>query len=309
MNKIFSKISNKIAENLFPTYLVTTLATIALFVSTMILTGWNVSTILNPTILLNLTLLSGLIQRFLGGVGLLLNFILISKLLFRILSNFMKGKKKRVKLVKGVLLVLAAGICIYALYRIASALFFTPPINLIDILFNLYGVWAAIIWVYFLPILKRDYQPLESQEGLIDHIQEGFEELKYSLWKGYQKKIKQDYGTVYVAEYERLSEELDGIREQLSGILLLPLAIILLLFPPLMGIVLVLWLRVFSVEKKPFTRGEQILLLLICGGILILSTISFFFVSMTILDIYFDVAYGIGILSGVFLLAYLLIKS
>ncbi len=309
MIEILKKISQKIAEKLFHSYLIATLASTTLFIFMMIVVGWDIDAFINPTILLVLTIFSGSIQRFLGGVGLLLTLILISRLSFKILTNFIKGKKRRIRLVKVVLLILTVGIGGYAIYRIGSALLLTTPVTPLGILFNLYGFWVAIFWVYFLPVIRSEYQPMKKEEGIIDHIKEGFQELNYSLWKGYQKKIKKNYGKVYAVEYERLGEELENIRQQLSGLLLLPFAVILLLFPPLMGITIVLWFRVFSVEKKPFMKGEQILLLIVSGTVLALSFINFFFVNVAMLIFFFDLAYGFGILSGIILLAYLIIKS
>ncbi len=93
---------------------------------------------------------------------------------------------------------------------------------------------------------------------------------------------------MYAAEFERLQGSLDGIRGRLSGILLLPLALILLLFPPLMGVVLVLWVRLFSLEKKPLTKGERLLLCNVSAGILLLSLFVNLFLSMPMMTSYFD---------------------
>ncbi|MFX1476078.1 MAG: hypothetical protein ACFFCO_11465, partial [Promethearchaeota archaeon] len=229
------------------------------------------------------------------------------QLVFRGFSNSMKGKKGRVRAIKALLLVFAVIICGYAVYNILGLFLPSQPQSLIDFLLNLYGAISLLLWVYILPAFRGGYG--EEDKGVLDRIREKIGRARYSLWKGYKYRIRRDYGAVYAAEYERLQLSLEGLRDQLSGLLLLPLALVLLIFPPLLGLVLVLWLRLFSLEEKPLTKGERAILIVVSIGILLSCILVIFRLDIPIMLYSFSLAYGVGILVGVLLLAYLVIKS
>ena len=277
------------------------------FVLLMVFLGWDLSAFTNPTFLFIPALFSGFTMKILGGLGIAINYAILCRLFFRAFSGSMKGRKGRVKIFKAMLLLFAVVICGYSLYRIVAVFFLSQPQTLFDLISNLYGAVSLMVWIYILPAIRGGYG--EEGKGVLDRIRGRIGGVRYSLWKGYRYRIRRDYGTVQAAEYERLQWSLEGIRGHLSGLLLLPLALILLLFPPLMGVVLVLWVRLFSLEKKPLTKGERLLLCIVSAGILILSLFINLFLSVPLMTLYFDLAYGFGVLAGVFLLAYLVIKS
>jgi hypothetical protein len=246
-------------------------------------------------------------MKLLGGIGLAINYAVICELVFRSFSSSMKGRKGRVRIIKTVLLVIAIIIAGYAAYNLMSV--FLPPQaqTLFDFLLNLYGAVSLLLWVYILPAIRGRYRV--EDKGVLDGIRAKIGRVRYSLWKGYKSRIRRDYGTVYAAEYDRLRLHFEGLRDQLSGLLLLPLALVLLIFPPLLGLVLVLWLRLFSLEEKPLTKGERAILLVVSIGILVLSVFVIFQLDSPLMLYSFSFTYGLGILIGVLLLAYLVIRS
>ncbi len=292
---------------IFLSYLVAFSLGVISFILLLVFLGWDLSAFTNPSLLFIPTLISGITMKILGGLGIAINFAVFCQLLFRAFSGSLKGRKGRVRALKAVLLLVAILICAYSIYRIIGVFFLSQPQTFFDIIMNVYGAASLMVWIYILPAIRGGYGG--EEKGVIDRIRERIGKVRYSIWKGYSYRIRRDYGRVHAAEYERLQWNLEGIRGQLSGLLLLPLALTLLLFPPLMGVVLVLWVRLFSLEKKPLRKGERILLCLVSAGILILSLFINLFLSMPMMTSYFNLAYGFGILAGVFLLAYLVLKS
>jgi hypothetical protein len=298
----------RIGDHLLPSYIAAAIVFSLPFVVLLFVYGIDLGTIFNPTVLALLALPSGVAQNFLSGVGLLATYALICRYVFRLASGFLRGRRDRVKHVKGLLLLVAVLFLGYALYKAAGGVLL-PSSSLIGTVISLYGVWSLIVWVYVIPSIRGRYQPIEVQKGIPTKIRGSVSELRFSLWKGYQTRIKKDYGKVYEADHERLSDKLQRTKEQLSGLLLIAFACILALFPPLVGVAVVLWLRVFSVKAKPFGVAERILLLVVSVSVLAISTIMLLFGATSTLAEYFNLAYGIGILCGFGLLAYLLFKS
>ena len=277
------------------------------FVVLMVFLNWNLNAFTNPTLLFIPTLFSGFTMKILGGLGIAANYAVICQLFFRAFSGSLKGRKGRVRALKAVLLVFAVLVCTYYVYRVYAVYFLSHPETLIDLILNIYGAISLMLWVYIVPAIRGSYGG--EEKGVLHRIRERLGGVRYSIWKGYRYRVRRDYGTVFAAEYQRLQWNLEGIRGQLSGLLLLPLAFILLLFPPLMAVVLVLWARLFSLNKTPLTRGERLLLCIVSAGILIMSLFINLSLNMPIMTIYFDLAYGFGVLAGVFLLGYLVLKS
>jgi hypothetical protein len=275
----------------------------------MLLYNWDISNFIELTFLLILTAASGVTMRFLSGLGLIITYAMISTYLFRVFSGLIKGRKTSGKLFRALLLGVAVIICGYAGYVLITAVLYMRTLSFIEELISLlFGIWSLIVIVYLIPIIKGEYQPL-TEESLRDRITGKLGGLRYSIWSGYQSRIRKEYGKVYAAEYERYKTEIEDIRDQLSGLLLLPFTFMLVAFLPLMGVAIILWIRLFSHHRKPFTIGERILLSLVLAGILTISTLILLFVDITALLTYFDVSYAIGIFLGIGLLMYVIIKS
>jgi hypothetical protein len=76
-----------------------------------------------------------------------------------------------------------------------------------------------------------------------------------------------------------------------------------------MGVTIVLWIRVFSVRVKPFTRSESVLLLILSGVILFLSVLNLFYLDASILMFFFTPAFALGLLAGVGIFTYIYSKA
>jgi hypothetical protein len=275
----------------------------------MLLYNWDISNFIELTFLLLLTATSGVTMRFLSGLGLIITYAMISSYLFRVFSGLIKGRKTSGKLFKTLLLGVAGIICGYAGYVLITAVLYMRTLSFIEEWISLlFGIWSLIVIVYLIPVIKGEYQPL-TEESLRDRITGKLGGLRYSIWSGYQSRIRKEYGKVYAAEYERYKTEIEDIRDQLSGLLLLPFTFMLVAFLPLMGVAIILWIRLFSHHRKPFTIGERILLAFVLAGILTISTLIILFVDITALMTFFNVSYAMGVFSGVVLLIYVIIRS
>ena len=114
--------------------------------------------------------------------------------------------------------------------------------------------------------------------------------------------MRKDYGSVYEKEFERYGLRLFMIRAILSGLVLLPISLVLIKVTPLAILGVVIWLLMFSLNYKNFTNLERSYLVLVTISVALLTTIAFYQIELITYRLYFDVSYGSGLLSGIILL-------
>jgi len=270
--------------------------------------SWDGTLLLNSSLMLGLFTTSGTTMKFLSGIGIMLTYASFCTIILKISSDAMKGSKSRAKVVKILLLLPIIGIGFYGGYRLVTAIIFNDSLGFVEILISLYGVWSLVISIYILPAIRGQYQP-DYKESTTDKIRGKIDNFGYSLWRGYQTRIVKDYGKAYAKEFERYASQLDRIRAQLSGILLLPLCLTLCVFPPLALVLLVVWIRLFSLEKKPLLTYERGVLVFAVLFVLILSSFIFLTIDLSMSLLYLDVAYGFGIIVSILILAVVVIRS
>ena len=76
-----------------------------------------------------------------------------------------------------------------------------------------------------------------------------------------------------------------------------------------MGIVFILWIRVFSLDEEQYNMYERIALLGILIGILIYSSYIFLVVNVNTFVPSFNIAYALGIFGSITIFCYIIIKS
>ncbi|MFW9849679.1 MAG: hypothetical protein ACFFF4_11080 [Candidatus Thorarchaeota archaeon] len=270
--------------------------------------SWDFTLLLNSSIMLGLFTISGVTMKFLSGIGIMLTYASFCTIIFKLTSDAMKGSKNRAKTVKILLLLPLIGIGVYGGYRLFTAILFSESLGFLEILISLYGVWSLVVTIYILPAVRGQYQP-DYKESTTDKIRKKVDNFGYSLWRGYQTKVAKDYGKAYAKEFERYASQLDKIRAQLSGILLLPLCLTLCVFPPLALVLLLVWIRLFSLEKRPLSTYERGVLIFAVLLVLILSTFIFLTIDLSMSLLYLDVAYGVGIIVSILILAVVVIRS
>jgi len=329
MSTYMRSISRKVADNLLLSYLIGFVVGTVIFIVVILINDWNWEVLIEDPSLLGLTSISGVILKFLSGVGIMITFGTICILFFKFFSSFIKGKRKRAEALKIVLLILASFICGYGVYNIIKDFlyesnpiilffqqFFNPPQSLWEQLLDIankftsliFGLWSLIIFVYIIPIIRAQYRPIKK-ETTLERIRGKFGGFKYSIWRGYQSRIRKDFGKVFAAEYDHYKTDIEDFRDQLSGLLLIPFTFILVSFPMLIGIVIVLWIRIFSLDYKIYNFYERFLLILTVIGVLIAGTVIFLFANLQQILPFFDVSYGIGICVSTFLLGYIIYRS
>jgi len=156
------------------------------------------------------------------------------------------------------------------------------------------------IWVV-LPIIIIALLNLAFKH-FIKTIKEKANDWKFSIWRGYRTRISRDYGRVYESEFQRHGDRLARIRVILSGLLLLPIAFVLVAITPLAVLIVILWVRLFSLDYKNYSRLERGLLILSTLFVAMLTTFTIVQSELIGFGVFFDVAYGLGILIGAILL-------
>jgi len=219
-----------------------------------------------------------------------------------------KGSKTKAKIVVGIILIPALGLIFYSLYTIWGAIYLARSLTDFEFLSMIFGVWSLMVMVYVLPTIKGEYTPEIEQTG-VSKAQQKAGDWKFSVWKGYKSYIRKDYGTVYEKEFERYGSRLFMIRTILSGLVLLPISLILVTITPLAILSIVLWIRMFSLDHKHFSGLERGLLILVTLSVALLTTIAFFQAELIVYSTFFDVSYGIGLLSGVILLFIIILRK
>jgi hypothetical protein len=255
-----------------------------------------------------LLILTGVVMRFLSGFGIMLTYASLCVFVFRKLSDQVKGSKKRLTVLKIVFLLPIIAILVYAASKLTNTLVYSQQLSLIELVIAVYGVWSLMLMVYGIPVALGRYNP-NARKGMLEKIGERVDRLKHSLWSGYQSYIWQEYGKVYSVEFERYRKRLTEIRAILSAILLLPIALVLMLLPPLGILSIALWFRGFSLDYKPFSRLERTLLMSVVIVVALVTTYLFLVIEIAGFVIYFDFSYAIGIFLSIALLGFVIWKS
>jgi MFS family permease len=301
------QLSEKIADRQRNSYLIGLVIGLILYAILLFFSNWNPISLITGAFSIELSVVSGIIMRFLSGFGLSLTYATFCSLMFKYLSPMMKGSKIKAKAVITIVLIIALGVVVYGIYTIWSALYLSRTLTDLEFLSMLFGVWSLMIMVYVLPVLKGEYSPEIEQTG-VSKAKQKAGNWKFSVWKGYKSHLRKDYGTVYEKEFERFGLSLFMIRAILSGLLLLPISLILVNVTPLAILSIVLWIRMFSLNHKNFSDLERVLLILVTLSVALLTTLAFFQPALITYNTYFDVSYGIGLLSGISLLFVIILR-
>ncbi|MHA1935160.1 MAG: hypothetical protein ACW97A_07740 [Candidatus Thorarchaeota archaeon] len=278
------------------------------FILLLFLSSWDFGTFLNSSLIISLFTVSGTTMKFLSGIGIMLTYAAFCSLIFKIMSDAMKRSTGRAKAIKGILVLPLIAISFYGGYKILGAFLYSQTLGFVEILVSLYGIWSLMITVYILPAARGLFQP-DYKLSTTDKIRGKVDDFSFSLWRGYQTKLRGNYGKVHSKEFERYGERMDRVRAQLSGLLLLPLGLILSVFPPIAAVLVVLWIRSFNLKGNPLTLVERILLTIAVMCALLLSTWVFLIINLSTALFFFDVFYGVGVIISILILIFIITFS
>lgn len=302
------KLSKEIADKQNISYILALVIGLILYTILLFASNWNPLSLVVGVFSIELSVVSGVIMRFLSGLGLSLTYATFCSLMFRYLSPLMKGSKTKAKIVIVIVLIPALGLIFYSLYTIWGAIYLARSLTDLEFLSMIFGVWSLMVMVYVIPTIKGEYTPEIEQTG-VSKAQQKAGDWKFSVWKGYKSYLRKDYGSVYEKEFERYGSRLFMIRAILSGLVLLPISLILVTVTPLAILSIVLWIRMFSLDHKHFSGLERGLLILVTLSVALQTTIAFFQSELIVYSTFFDVSYGIGLLSGVILLFIIILRK
>ena len=295
------RLSKRIADNQITTYLVAFLFGAILYTLILYMNDWNPFSIILGVFSVELSAVMGIILRFMSGLGLSLTYTTFCALVFGIFSPSLKGHKMTARIIRGLLLILTLALLFYSLYTIGGAIFLLRDFTEIELLTAIFGVWSLVVMVYFIPSMKEEYRP-ELEQSKMTTVKGRVRDWRSSLVRGYRSHISRDYGRVYEDEFQRFGARLSRIRSILSGLLLLPISFVLVTITPLAAVSVILWIRLFSINHRDFSKLERGLLILSTLCVALLTTITFFQSELIGFKVFFDVSYGVGILTGIVLL-------
>jgi len=301
-------LSEKIADNQVIAYSIGLILGLVPYSFFLYFNNWNPILLFSTTFLDDLTTISGLSLRFLSGLGIALTYVSFCVFVFVRLSSLLKGNKMRVRIITFLLMIPTLLLILYSLFTIWSAIFLFRYLSDFEFLTMILGVWSLILMVYVFPILKKEYAP-ELKQTRLASVQNELGKGIFSIWKRYRTHIRRDYGLVRGKEFERHRYKLLEIRAILSGLLLLPISLVLIVITPLALLSVLLWVRFFSLDYKHFSRLESNLLILDTLCISLITTILFTQMGTLAYRVVFDTVYGIGILSGIILLFIIIARA
>jgi len=284
------------------------LGTVAL-VGILYVYDFQISLLISANFILLLAAVSGVIMKFMSGLGIMLTYASAASFVFRFFSNAMRKNEATANRVKALLVLPILTIAIYGFYKLVTAIFFSGSLSLIEIVVSLFGVWSLVYFIYLGPAFIGKYEPRFDELGIIDSVRERLSDVRHSIWKGYQLRVHGDFGEVYADEFDNYQTDIEEIRVKLSGLLLFPICIVLLIIPPIAGIGFALWLRTFSLHHQPLTRFERAILVTMVSAVVVISTYVFFFLDTSSLILFLDSSYAIGIFTSILLLLWVVYKA
>jgi hypothetical protein len=308
MNSYLNKASNVVAKNSRISYGIALLTGLFVLIVAFFTYSWNLASLLESSGMQLLIAISGSAMKLLSGLGIALTYATFCRIIFGIAAKSVKGKLGRVKILRILLLIPIVFIVLYAALKFVNAFTVTPSSGLVDSLISVGGIWSLMILVYVVPIAQRRYKPTFSSDRK-EEFRGTLSDLKHSIWRGYKEKLRKDYGVVYAKEFERFEARTEKLRQQLSGLLLFPLCLILMIFPPLATVSFVLWIRTFSLNEQNFSRNESLLLLIVVFSLLLIRTLIFLMLNISTLIVYFDTFYAIGIFVSILIFAAFIVNS
>jgi hypothetical protein len=293
--------SQILADNQKPAYMIGLVIGLIVYLIFLSLNEWNPISLVVSVIFSEFSVLTGVVMRFLSGLGITLTYVTFCVLFFRIVSPSLKSKKTRLRLATALILIPAVILCIYSLYKILGVLLVSHSLSSFEIISTIFGVWSLMILVYILPAIRGEYAPDldQTRSGGVHHK---VGDIRFSIWRGYQSRVRRNYGRVAEVEFERYGSKLFLVRVVLSGLLLLPISLILIGIPPLTVLGILLWLRIFSLNHKHLSSLERGLLILVTLSVAIVTTILFLQPEVVGFNLFFDTSYGFGLLTGLIIL-------
>jgi MFS family permease len=294
-------LSKRIADNRKPSYFVAFLFGLVPYIILLYLHSWNPMSILVGRFSVELSIFTGVIMRFIGGLGITLTYTTLCVIIFTVLSSSLKGRKTAAKQIYIIILLTTLIIILYAFSKIGGMFFSTGESTFLDFLLIISGVWSLVLLVYIVPLIKNEYRP-ELEQRAVTKAKETMGNWTSSLLKSYRTHITHDYGRVYESEFQRYRSRMFSIRALLSGLLLLPITFSLILIPPLAAVSILLWIRMFSLSHRHLSNSERGLLIFLTFSIGLLTTLMIVRLGLTGFRSIFDASYGFGLLSGIVLL-------
>ena len=300
------ELSKRIADNQKSTYIIAVLCGLVPFIFLVYSHEWNPRSILFGEFSKGLSAFTGVFMRFICGLGITLTYTAFCVFIFAVLAPSLKRRETLARLVYVLILLITLVLILYAFHKIGNVAFNLSGISFLDFPLAIAGVWSLVVLVYIVPVMRNEYDPVVNQKETT-RVKAKVGNWRFSFLRKYREHISRDYGRVYESDFQRYHARMSRIRIVLSGLLLLPITLSLVTLTPIATVAFTLWIRTLSLNHKHFSNLERGLILLTILSVALLATFTFFQTGLVGLRLFFDVSYGLGLLSGIVLLFLLMI--
>jgi hypothetical protein len=222
--------------------------------------------------------------KFLAGFGLPMG---LSTFVIFVLAHFEKwfcGEKNRAN-VKRLLLFVVFVLIIVLIYQgpykiITSILKPGANLNFLDIILYIYGIASLFITMYILPLLKNKFfiaKLIVEKDVLKKSVTQTVQGIKTRV-----QSWRKQYAKVEIQKQVSLKEQLNEVRRHMAIFTFFFLGIGCLVFMPLSGIFIFIWLRIYLIytSERPL-RFEIFLLTGACIVIMVIALLQPFIPPIT----------------------------
>lgn len=270
-------------------------------------TGFMLFLLLTGQSSLNFTLVIFLTTiKFLAGFGLIIGIISIGQFVLEKFSDQFKGKEnqERLTILMVGLVVIPIILFIYNIVKIVqSYLIQASSQTLVDNLLFIYGIGSLLVSLYIVPVIKGEFAVVTTV-STGDMIKKSAKK----TYRGFKKRLFQltnNFGKANLQDQKLLKEYLSVWRQRIAVIALIALGLGSFVFTPICAILVISWVRIYFLTKRPFSKYEAILLVCAIGAITLISILMPFVLELTefyslIQSNYYliDISYTSGVLIG-----------
>jgi len=245
--------------------------------------------------------------KFISGFGLVLSVLGAGIFVLKNQSDKFKGKenKKQLKIYQITMLIIPIALLIYKgpvklvqTYRAGG-----ETDNIFDKLLFLFGICSLLITLYIIPLFKEEFLSA-SEKTLGNKIKDKAKKGVRGLKKGWFKMWK-SYGKVQLEDQKTMQDHLEFWKQRFAVLSLIILGIGMFIFTPISVILIVIWIRVYALDKKSLFDYERYMLIGATISTLVIAILIPFSFSGTqfyqsIKSTYFwvDFGYFLGLLVG-----------
>jgi hypothetical protein len=224
-----------------------------------------------------------LVVKFLAGLGVVMGIISISILILKKYPEKFdgEGNQKKVEDFNIGLIVLLIVLLIYKgpIKITQSFLSQGSADNIFDDALFIYGIVSLMINLYIKPLLKQNFitvTTINTGDMIKSSLQDGAKGVKKWWLKKHNK-----FGEAQLEEQQTIKKDIDVFRQRMAVVAMLFLGIGSIVFLPIGAIFMVMWYLIFFKQYRKPHKFEEILLIIACIAICIISVLTTLVLELT----------------------------